>query len=271
MHAETPDFAAITSRQQQTWATGDFNRLAMATMPVAEMLVESADPSPGHRVLDIACGSGNNALVAARRQCQVTGVDFVPALLEHARRRAQADGVQAEFLEGDAQKLPFADHSFDVVLSTFGVMFAPNQEHAAAEIKRVTRPGGKVAVASWMPEGFGGDIFRTLSKYAPPPPGLKPGTRWGTASGWHELFGPALAVTSARVRTFRQYFRNVDAVMDIFLNFFGPAVRVMQNSDDKTKAAFTSELRQFFTSRNRAQDGALILDCDYFEVVSRKV
>lgn len=271
MPAETPDFAAITSRQQQTWATGDFNRLAMATMPVAEQLVESADPSPGHRVLDIACGSGNNALVAARRQCQVTGLDFVPALLEHARRRAQADGVHAEFIEGDAQKLPFADHTFDVVLSTFGVMFAPDQERAAAEIKRVTKPGGKAAIASWMPEGFGGDIFRTISKYAPPPPGIKPGTRWGTAAGWHELFGPVFHITSARARTFRQYFRNVDAILDIFLNYFGPAVRVMQNSDEKTRAAFSTELRDFFSSRNRARDGSLILECEYFEVVGRKV
>lgn len=268
--AGAPDFAAITSRQQATWGAGDFNIFAMKTMPVAEALVEAADPKPGHRVLDIACGSGNNALVAARRHCDVVGLDFVPALVARAKQRAAADGVPVEFHEGDAQAMPYPDKNFDCVLSTFGVMFAPNQEKAAAEILRVTKPGAKIAIASWMPEGFGGNFFRMMARYAPPPPGVKPGSRWGTVAGMTELLGSGAPLISARTRHFKQFFRSVDSGVEIFTTHFPIAVKVIGPADAATKAAFKKDLTELFQSQNSAKDGTLVMECEYFEGIARR-
>ncbi|MCC6573170.1 MAG: class I SAM-dependent methyltransferase [Planctomycetes bacterium] len=267
----TPDFATITQRQQQVWGAGDFNMLAMQTMQAAESLVDAADPRPGQRVLDIACGSGNNALVSARRHCDVVGLDFVPSLVARARQRAAADGVAVEFREGDAQALPFADKHFDVVLSTFGVMFAPNQEKAAQEILRVIKPGGKIGIAAWMPEGFGGEFFKLMSKYAPPPAGLKPASRWGTLLGLVELFGTGVTIASARTRAFRQHYRSVPHGLEVFFSAFGPAVKIAQTADAATVANLKADISAFFTKQNRATDGTLILDSDYFETIARRV
>ncbi len=267
---DAPDFSAITAKQQATWGSGDFNVFAMATMPVAEALVDSVDPRPGQRVLDIACGSGNNALVAARRHCDVVGLDFVPALLERAKQRAASDGVRAEFVTGDAQDLKFADKSFDCVMSTFGVMFAPNQEKAASEILRVTKPGGRIGVASWMPEGFGAEFFKLTGKYLPPPPGLKPGSRWGTVLGMQELLGSGATMLSGRTRTFKQYYRSLAAAVELFSTHFPIAVMMKQKTDAATFAAFTKDIHSMFERLNKATDGSLVLDCDYFEGIARR-
>lgn len=171
------DYDGITRRQQATWAAGDFHELGRQTMDMSEALVRAADPHAGQRVLDVACGTGIAALIAARRYCEVTGIDYVPALIERAKIRAKAEGMDVDFRVEDAQVLPFPDTTFDVVLSSIGVMFAPDQEKAAGELLRVCRPGGTIGLASWMPDGFGGDFFAAHVRHVPPPPGIKPPVR----------------------------------------------------------------------------------------------
>src|SRR3954469_7632118 len=194
-----PDFAALKRRQQGTWASGDFSVVAARIVFQAAHLCETADLSAGWRVLDVATGSGNAALAAARRGCEAVGVDYVPALLERGRVRAAAEHLAVEFVEGDAERLPFADASFDAVLSIYGVMFAPDHERAASELVRVCRPGGRIALASWTPDGFIGETFQVFSRYLPPAPGLKPPVRWGDERYLESLFGTdAASITSDR-------------------------------------------------------------------------
>jgi ubiquinone/menaquinone biosynthesis C-methylase UbiE len=184
---ETLDFTAIKGRQRQTWASGDYHVIASLIVPIAERLSDAVDLRAGQRVLDVATGSGNVAIAAARRMCAVTGVDFVPALLDRGRSRAAAEGLPVTFEEGDAEALTANDGSFDVVLSALGVMFAPNQEQAAHELLRVCRPGGRLGLANWTPEGWIGEMLRVVSRHVPPPTGLRPPTRWGTEDGLREL------------------------------------------------------------------------------------
>jgi SAM-dependent methyltransferase len=264
------DFKAITARQQQVWALGDFNVLAMAVMPVAEAVVAAVNPHAGARVLDIACGSGNAALVAARRSCDVIGVDYVPALVERARQRAAADGVRAEFREGDAQALPLPNAFFDVVFSTFGVMFAPNQEQTAAEILRVLKPGGRVGLASWMPTEWGGDFFRTIAKYVPPPAGLKPPLRWGTDEGLRDLLGAGTSAIRTERRTVTMYFRSVEHALETFRTYFGPMVRAFQAVDAAGQDALRSDVATLFDRYNRATDGTLVMECAYLQAIATK-
>ena len=175
---QVPDYTSIKHRQRQTWASGDYHVIASIILPVAEGLCDTADLRAGQRVLDLATGSGNAAIAAARRMCEVTGVDYVPDLLDRGRSRAAAEGLSVTFKEGDAEALPVEDASFDAVLSTFGVMFAPNQAQAASELLRVFRPGGRIGLANWTPEGWIGEMLRVVSRYVPPPVGLHPSTRW---------------------------------------------------------------------------------------------
>jgi ubiquinone/menaquinone biosynthesis C-methylase UbiE len=268
MSEPTPDFGAITGKQKAAWSDGDFNALAISIMPVAEQLAYAVDPRPGQRLLDIACGSGNGALVAARRYCDVTGLDFAPNLLERARLRAGAEGTQVEFIEGDAQALPFEDASFDHVISTFGIMFAPNQERAAAELLRVTKPGGRIGMANWTPEHFGGQFFRTIAKYAPPPAGLKPGTRWGTEQGLKELIGPGVSSMKLEQRTTTMHYRSLDAVLDLMFRRFGPLVKLSQSLDQASLATLRSEVAQLLKGLNRADDGTMAVEGVYAQVVA---
>lgn len=262
------DYAAITHKQREVWAAGDFSVVALAIMPAAEALVASADPHAGQRVLDVACGSGNVALVAARRYCEVTGLDYVPSLLERARARAAAEGTPIRFVEGDAQALPFDDDSFDFVLSTFGVMFAPDQERAASELVRVCRPGGTIGLASWTPEGAIGDFFRLVSRYTPPPPaGLKPPVRWGTRAGLAELFGERVTASRAESRIVTEYFHSVDHAVDVFRRFFGPTVRAFEALDEDGRRALAGDMAELFARENRAHDGTLALPLEYLETI----
>jgi ubiquinone/menaquinone biosynthesis C-methylase UbiE len=264
------DYAEITVRQQATWSLGDFNELARQVMAVSDALVEAVDPRPGQRVLDVACGSGNAAISAARRYCKVTGLDYVPSLVERAKQRAAAEGVPIDFRVGDAQSLPFGDASFDVVVSTFGVMFAPDQAKAASEVLRVCKPGGKIGLANWGPEDFGGTVFRAIAKHAPPPPGLTPSIRWGTPAGIEELLGPGTSNISATHRTFFQHFESIDHMADVFFRYFGPANRAMSVVDAATQPALRRDVADTFAAHNRATDGTARIESRYYQVIATR-
>ena len=265
-----PDFAAITGRQQATWALGDFNILAQQIMPVSEALIQAVDPRPGERVLDIACGSGNAALIAARRYCDVTGIDYVPALIDRAKQRAAADGVSVDFRVADAQALPFPDASFDVVVSCFGIMFAPDQGKAAAELLRVCKPGGRIALANWKPEGFGGEIFRETARFVPPPPGLQPPVRWGTEAALRELVGSGLKQLKVEHRSFIQYFRSIEHVIEVMRTYFGPVQRAFQMNQGDKERELKEALTSVFSRWNRASDGTAVILCEYAQVTGTR-
>ncbi|MFP4538974.1 MAG: class I SAM-dependent methyltransferase [Dichotomicrobium sp.] len=263
-----PDCRALTERQRATWATGDFHEISRQIVPVSETLCQAADPHAGERVLDVACGSGNTALVAARRYCEVTGIDYVPALIERASQRAAAEGVVIDFQVADAQALPFPDASFDVVVSVFGVMFAPDQEKAASELLRVCRPGGRIALANWMPEHFGKDFFAVHARYMPPPPGLHPPQRWGTESGLEELLGVGTTSISSEKRTNRAYLRSIAHAVDTFCKCFGPTKRALQMTDARAQECLKNDLAAVFQRYNAATDGTLAFDAQYLQAVA---
>ena len=188
------DLEVVKQVQQKVWSEGDFARIGELAMIVGEELCEAVDVMPGERVLDVACGAGNATMAAARRSwAPVIGLDYVPALIERARERAAGEHLDIDYVEGDAENLPFDDGSFDVVVSTFGAMFAPDQPRTAAELLRVTNSGGRIGMANWVPDGFVGTMFMTISKHAPPPPGIEPPIRWGTEERLRELFGDGIS------------------------------------------------------------------------------
>ncbi len=268
--SENLDYNTITKNQRVTWSTGDFAVIGLSIQPAAEALVESADPHATKRVLDVACGSGNVALAAARRYCDVTGVDYVPSLLQHGRERAQAEGTRIRFDEGDAQELPYEDDAFDYVFSTFGVMFAPDQEQTARELLRVCRPGGTIALASWTPDGAAGKFFRVVSSHMPPPPGLRPPTRWGTESGLKELFGGGVASLRTRERRATQYYRSVSHMVEVFRTYFGPTARAFATLDADKRASLERALHDLYTEHNQAKDGTVVISFEYLEAILEK-
>lgn len=268
--AQSVDYSTITQRQQATWATGDFNEIARQVMSASEALCQAVDPRPGQRVLDVACGSGNAALVAARRYCEVTGIDYVPALVERAKMRAVAEGTKIDFQVADAQALPFPDTHFDVLLSVFGVMFAPDQEQAASELLRVCGPGGKIGLCCWMPEDFGGDFFSVHARYVPSPPGVKPPVRWGTDAGLAELLGRGASAIKSERRAVFQYYRSVDHAIDVFRAYFGPTSRAFQMTSGEAQEALRKDLEGVFKRYNRATDGTLVLESRYLQTVATR-
>lgn len=262
------DYRAITERQQATWATGDFHEISRQIIPVSEALCQAADPHSNERVLDIACGSGNTALIAARRYCEVTGIDYVPALVERARQRASVDGLRVDFRVADAQALPFEDASFDVVVSVFGVMFAPDQEKAASELLRVCRPGGRIALANWMPEHFGKDFFGLHARYMPPPPGVHPPQRWGTDIGLEELLGARTTSISSEKRSNRVYHPSIEHAVETFGTYFGPSGRALQTLDAAARADFKRDMAELFHRYNKATDGTLVFETRYLQTLA---
>lgn len=260
-------YEEITGRQQETWATGDFNEIARQNVWMAEMLCQAVDPRPGQRVLDVACGSGNAALVAARRYCRVAGIDFVPGLIERARKRAAAAGRDVDFRVGDAQSLPYAGDSFDVALSVYGVQFAPDQEKAAAELLRVCRPGGKIGLAGPLAQGWSGDFFAVHGRYAPPPPGVKSPLRWSTEEGIDALLGHGARVMESEQRTSLQYYRSVDHAVELFCTYFGPTMRALRSLDDDARPVFKEELKAVFRRYNRATDGTAVVENQYMQTI----
>jgi SAM-dependent methyltransferase len=245
-----PDLGAVKQRQQATWASGDYAEIATLIVPVAERLADAADLRAGSSVLDVATGSGNAAIAAARLGTEVVGIDYVPALLERARERAAAERLEIELVEGDAEALPFADESFDAVLSVFGSMFAPDHRATAAELLRVCRPGGTIALASWTPEGFIGELFRTVADHVPPPPGLVPPMQWGTEQHLLGLFGVDVEWTHRR-RTFTFRFPSAESLVETFVRYYGPT----QKAVEAIGPALEEDLRALVHGWNRLPDG----------------
>jgi SAM-dependent methyltransferase len=262
------DLGSVTRAQQQTWASGDFARVAPIVQSVADRLVESMEVLPGDRVLDVACGSGNTAIAASRCFAVVTGVDFVPALLERGRVRAAAEFLEIEFVEGDAQKLPFEDSAFDVVLSTFGAMFAPDQERTAGELLRVTRRGGRIGMANWVPDGFAGDLFRATEKYVPSSSRLAPPVTWGAEDRLRELFGNGISELRVKRCVNTQRFRSPEHFLELFRRYFGPVVEAFEQVRPDRQEAFAAELMAVAEKYNRACERAAAITADYVEVVA---
>jgi SAM-dependent methyltransferase len=270
---DAPDFAAATRKAQQTWSEGDFSMVASHIYYVAERLVEALEVMPGERVVDVACGSGNGAIAAARRTwAGAVGSDFVPALLERGRERAAAERLEVDFVEGDVQNLPFADGEFEVTLSIFGAMFAPDQEQTAAELLRVTKPGGRIGMANWAPDGGIGQMFLTVAKHTGGglPDGMMPPVLWGTEDRLRELFGDEITELRIERRRSRQAFRSADHYLDFFRQFFGPVKTAYDVVGPAGEAAFTADMKAFLEANNTAGDRALVIEPEYLEVVATK-
>lgn len=269
--SDSVDLDAIRNVQQKTWSEGDFAMVAGIVMMVAEDLTEALDVVPDEQVLDVACGSGNGALAAARRAWGNTvGADFVPALLERGRERAAADRLDVEFIEADATDLPFEDGRFDVVMSIFGAMFAADQEKAAAELLRVCKPGGRIGMANWVPDSGVGKMFKTIAKHAPPPPGVQSPLRWGTEEGLRELFGDGVSELRVERRASRQAFRNADHFLDFFRTYFGPTKVAYERVGSEGEEALTADLHTYLEESNTAGERALVLEPEYLQVVATR-
>jgi ubiquinone/menaquinone biosynthesis C-methylase UbiE len=265
----SPDFEAIKQRQQKTWASGNYALVGTRLQIVSELLCEAVDLRAGQKV-DVATGSGNAALAAARRFCIAIGIDYVPALLEDARRRAVSEGLSADFQEGDAENLAFPDGSFDAVLSVVGAMFAPNQEKVAAELLRVTRPGGKIGMVNWTPDGFIGEIFKLNGGYVPSPPGVKPPTLWGTETRLRELFGDQIASLTVTKRSFVFRYLSPQHYVDYHRAYYGPTLRAFESLTPEQQESLAREQAELVQRFNRADDGTAVWNSDYLEVVAVK-
>jgi SAM-dependent methyltransferase len=263
------DIVTVKQRQQTAWASGDYAAVGARFPIIAELLCEAVDLRAGEYVLDVACGNGNATLAAARRFCHVVGVDYVPELLDRARRRAQAEGLQASFQEADAEALPFPDDAFDVVLSTCGAMFAPDQERTAAELLRVCRPGGRIGMVNWTPDSYVGELFRTIGRHLPPPPRVRPPVLWGTEERLRELFGPEVKISAPR-RSFLWRFPSAEHQVEFFAGFYGPTVKAVEavgaDRAGDLKAGMLAAVRGFDVS----DDDTLVLRMDYLEAVIHK-
>jgi ubiquinone/menaquinone biosynthesis C-methylase UbiE len=261
------DFAAVKVRQRSAWSTGNYAVVGTTLQIVGENLCEALDLRAGSRVLDVAAGNGNATLAAARRYCDVTSTDYVASLLESGRARAQAEGLTVLFEEADAEALPYADASFDVVMSTFGVMFTPDQEKAAAELARVCKPGGQIGLANWTPESFIGQVFKTIGKFITPPPGVVSPALWGTTARLDALFGANARKIVANSRHFTFRYRSPEHFMEVFRTYYGPMNKAFSALDDERQTALLGDLMTLMASCNRSGDSTLVLPSEYLEVV----
>jgi len=264
----TPDLDAVKKRQQLAWSSGDFAVVASRIVLVAEQLCDTADIRAGWRVLDVATGSGNAAIAAARHGATAVGLDYVPALLERGRRRAAAEGLPVELIEGDAEALPFRDASFDAVTSVFGTMFAPNHAKTAAEVLRVCRPGGTIALASWTPDGFIGELFKTIARHVPPPPGVQSPMLWGTKAHLRKLFGTDVTSLDVRERTFTFRFLSAEDFTTFFRLWYGPTVKAFAALEGDARDALERDMTDLARTFVRLGNGAIAIPAVYTEAVA---
>lgn len=265
-----PDLSAVKARQQVAWSSGDYAVIGTTLAITGELLCEAVDLRPDQRVLDVAAGNGNATLAAARRWADVTSTDYVAALLERGRARAEAERLPVTFQEADAENLPFADSSFDVVLSIFGVMFTPNQEQAAHELLRVCRPSGTIGLANWTPEGFIGNLFRTIGKHVPPPAGVKPPALWGTEQRLHELFGDGIAELKVNRRMFVFRYRSAEHWLEVFRTYYGPVLKAFAALDATGQAGLEHDLIELLGRFNQGGTETLAVPSEYLEVVATR-
>jgi 2-polyprenyl-3-methyl-5-hydroxy-6-metoxy-1,4-benzoquinol methylase len=260
-----PDYTAIKQKQQATWASGNYAVVGTTLQIVGETLCEALDLRAGERVLDVAAGNGNVSLAAARRHTDVTSTDYVPQLLEVAKGRAEAEGLTITFKEADAENLPFADASFDVAVSTFGIMFTPNQAQSASEIARVVRKGGRIGLANWTPESYIGQLFKTIGKHVPPPAGVQSPSLWGSEARLKELFPGHGISTSRRIFNFR--YKSAAHWLEVFRTYYGPTHRAFAALDAAGQAALAAEITALLTKMNRGGDNSLVVPSDYLEAI----
>jgi ubiquinone/menaquinone biosynthesis C-methylase UbiE len=266
--SQVPSLSAIKDRQQKTWTSGDYARIGNTLVIMGELLCEAVDVHAGDKVLDVATGSGNTAISAARRFCDVTGIDYVPELIEQARKRAEVEGMSIAFDVGDAEDLPYPDASFDVVLSTLGVMFAPNQEKVAEELLRICRSGGKIGLANWTPDGFIGNMFRTLGKHVPPPPGIKPPPLWGTEERLRELLGEDIASLEVTRRSYMFRYPSAGHFVEYFRSYYGPTLKAFESLETEGQRSLAEDLEELLTQWNTSGDATVVVPSDYLEVVA---
>ncbi|MDQ1689735.1 MAG: hypothetical protein QOK42_2710 [Frankiaceae bacterium] len=264
------DFGEVTTRQQAMWATGDFHRIGVAQLGVGERLVRSVRVRAGEKVLDVAAGAGNTALAAARRFADVLATDYVPDLLGHAETRASAEGLPLRTAVADAQALPYEDGEYDVVLSTFGAMFAPDQQRTAGELLRVLRPGGRLGMANWTPDGLVGEMFAIGARHLPPPDGVRPPSRWGTEDGLHELLGDRVTDLTVRVRTSDFVYPSLEFMLEYFKSWFGPTATTFAALDAAQGESFANDLMASWSQHNTADDGTVLAPSRYLEVVATR-
>jgi ubiquinone/menaquinone biosynthesis C-methylase UbiE len=265
---QAPNMDAIKERMRKIWTSGDFSKIGNSIVIVGERLCEAVDLRSVQKVLDVATGSGNAAISAARRFCEVTGMDLAPESIEHARRRAAAEGMDIAFEVGDAEDLSYPDASFDAVLSTFGVMFCPRQERAAGELLRVCRPGGKIGLANWTPDGFIGNMLRIVGKHVPPPPGIKPPPLWGTEERLRELLGEGVSSLDTTRRTYHFRYPSAGHFVGWFREYYGPTVRAFAALDPSGQEALAHDLEELLDNWNTSGDETLVVPADYLEVVA---
>jgi ubiquinone/menaquinone biosynthesis C-methylase UbiE len=262
-----PDYTAIKQRQQATWASGDFAVIGSTLQIVGDELAAAADVRAGERVLDLAAGNGNATLAAAHRFADVTSTDYVPALLDKGRERAQAEGVAVKFQVADVENLPFADGSFDVVLSTYGCMFAPNQAKTASEMMRVVRSGGRIGMANWTPEGMIGRLFKVIGAHVPPPAGVKSPALWGTESHLADLFGARAAQVRCEKKFFNFRYRSSAHWIQVFRDFYGPTLKSFAALDDAGRKSLERDIVALLEELNVAGSQSLVVPSEYLEVV----
>ena len=262
-----PDLAAVKARQQAAWSAGDYAVVGTTLQIMGEQLCEALDIRSGQRVLDVAAGNGNVSLAAARRGCDVIATDYVPALLEKAADRAAAERLQIDFREADAEALPFRNQSFDVVVSTLGVMFTPDQPRAAAEMIRVCKPGGKIGLANWTPDGYIGQLFKTIGKYVSPPAGVKSPLLWGTRARIEELFGAEASVIVTEPRNFVFRYRSPQHCLDVFRTYYGPMLKAFAALEPEGQAELTRDVIALIERFNRSGDASMVVPSEYLEVV----
>jgi len=266
----TVDLAAVKNKQHLAWSAGDYAVVGTTLQFVGESLCEALDLRAGERVLDVAAGNGNATLAAARRWCNVVSTDYVPTLLERGRARASAEGLPVQFEQADAENLPYTDHSFDVVLSTFGVMFTPDQDKAAAEMARACKPGGRIGLANWTPTSFIGELFKLMGKYLPPAAGVKSPALWGTEARLRELFGERLDSIAIERRNFVFRYHNAAHWLEVFRTFYGPMHKAFGALDAAKQEALAADLIALAEKFNRATDGTLVAPSEYLEVVIQR-